>query len=167
MATSRSKKESIINSIKSDISSQKSVVLVSTNKTEKTVDAAANFDLRSKSDGLGLKLQVVKNSLIQKSFSDVKDLAGQTYVAYLKDKEETNEVIVPKLFIKLLDKDFKDQFKIVGAIINGEFVDAETAVKYSNIPTKEDSIAMVAGAINQIAASIARAAKAISEKEDK
>jgi ribosomal protein L10 len=166
MATSRLKKEKIIETIKTDISSQKSIVMVSTKGAAETVDAQANFDLRAKSHGLGIKLQVIKNSLIQKSFSDVKDLAGQTYVAYLNDATDSNEVVVPKLFIKLLDTDFPEKFKVVGAIINGEFVDSATAIKYSKIPTKDESMAMIAGAINQIAAGIGRAVKAISEKSE-
>ena len=93
-------------------------------------------------------------------------MSGQTYMAYLSNVEDTNEVIVPKLFIKMLDKNFKDQFNVVGALINGEFVDATEAIKYSNIPTKLESLGMVAGAINQIASGIARAVQAVSEKTE-
>jgi ribosomal protein L10 len=166
MATSRSTKTNIVNLLKNDISSQKSIVFVTTKDTKKTVDSVANFDLRSKSFNSGLKVAVVKNSLIQKSFSSVTGLSGQTYMAYLVNGEDTNEVIVPKLFIKMINADFPDQFNVVGALINGEFVDASEAIKYSKVPTKDESMAMVAGALNQIAAGIARAVKAVSEKSE-
>jgi ribosomal protein L10 len=165
MAISKTKKNSILNDLQVNVNDQKSVVLVSTNSTEKTVDAATNFDLRSKANQAGVKVKVIKNSLIEKNFEGVKDLSGQTYIAYLNDKSQSNEVAVPKIFIKLIDTDFKDNFKVVGAIINGEFVDAVEAVKYSNIPSKEDSLAMIAGAVNQIASGVARAVKAVADQK--
>ncbi len=164
MATPKSKKTNIVNLLKNEVSSQKSIVFVTTKDTKKTVNSIANFDLRSKSYHSGLKVSIVKNSLIQKSFNTVSKLTGQTYMAYLIKTEDTNEVIVPKLFIKMISSDFPDQFNVVGALINGEFVDAAEAIKYSNIPTKDESLGMVAGALNQVAAGIARAVKAISEK---
>jgi ribosomal protein L10 len=165
MAISKIKKNSILNDLQVNVNDQKSVVLVSTNSTEKTVDAATNFDLRSKSHQAGVKVKVIKNSLIEKNFESVTGLSGQTYVAYMNDKDLSNEVIVPKIFIKLIDADFKDNFKVVGAIINGEFVDAVEAIKYSNIPTKDESLAMIAGAVNQIAAGVARAVKAVADQK--
>lgn len=165
MAISKIKKNAILNDLSINVNEQKSVVLVTTKDVEKTVDAQTNFNLRSKANTSGLKVKVIKNSLIEKNFDGVKGLSGQTYVAYLNDKDQTNEVIVPKIFIKMIDADFKDNFKVVGAIINGEFVDAKEAIKYSNIPTKDESLAMIAGAVNQIAAGIARAVNAISEKK--
>lgn len=165
MAISKSKKNSILKDLSINVNEQKSVVLVTTKGVEKTVNAKTNFNLRSKANNAGVKVRVVKNSLIEKNFESVKDLSGQTYVAYLNDKAETNEVIVPKIFIKMIDADFKDNFKVVGAIINGEFVDSVEAIKYSNIPTKDESLAMIAGAVNQIAAGVARAVKAVADKK--
>jgi ribosomal protein L10 len=165
MAISKIKKTSILNDLQVNVNEQKSVVLVSTNSTEKTVDAATNFDLRSKANQAGVKVKVIKNSLIEKNFEGVKSLSGQTYIAYLNDQTLSNEVAVPKIFIKLIDTDFKDNFKVVGAIINGEFVDAIEAVKYSNIPSKDVSLAMIAGAVNQIASGVARAVKAVADQK--
>jgi large subunit ribosomal protein L10 len=165
MAITKIKKNAILSDLQVNVNEQKSVVLVTTNGVEKTVNAKTNFDLRSKANTAGVKVKVIKNSLIEKNFAGVEKLSGQTYVAYLGDKSLTNEVIVPKIFIKMLDTDFKDNFKVVGAIINGEFVDAAEAIKYSNIPTKDESLAMIAGAVNQIAAGIARAVKAVSEQK--
>jgi ribosomal protein L10 len=165
MAISKTKKNSILNDLQVNVNEQKSVVLVTTKDVEKTVNAKTNFDLRSKANTAGVKVKVIKNSLIEKNFGGVEKLSGQTYVAYLKDKDQTNEVIVPKIFIKMIDTDFKDNFKVVGAIINGEFIDAAEAIKYSNIPTKDESLAMIAGAVNQIAAGIARAVKAVAEQK--
>jgi large subunit ribosomal protein L10 len=165
MAISKIKKNAILQDLKVNVNDQKSVVLVTTNGVEKTIDAQTNFDLRSKANTAGVKVKVIKNSLIEKNFEGVDKLSGQTYIAYLSDKTESNEVIVPKIFIKMIDTDFKNNFKVVGAIINGEFVDAVEAVKYSNIPTKDESLAMIAGAVNQIAAGIARAVKAVADQK--
>jgi ribosomal protein L10 len=165
MAISKTKKNAILSDLSINVNEQKSVVLVTTKDVEKTVNAKTNFSLRSKAHTAGVKVRVIKNSLIEKNFEGVSKLSGQTYVAYLNDKTETNEVIVPKIFIKLIDTEFKDNFKVVGAIINGEFVDAIEAVKYSNIPTKDESLAMIAGAVNQIASGVARAVKAVADQK--
>ncbi len=161
MPISKTKKNEIVGFLQSDVNSQQSVVLVTTNGTEATINAGANFDLRKQANEAGLKVQVVKNSLLEKNFEGVSKLSGQTYVAYLKNKDETNEVIVPKLFIKIIENGFKDNLKIVGAIINGEFVDAATATVYANVPTKDESLGQIAGAINSITAKLAMVIKEI------
>jgi ribosomal protein L10 len=164
MAISKLKKDKIFNILTTEVKKQKSIVLVTTKNSKVSVDSVSNFKLRSQSFQSGIKVNIVKNTLIEKAFGGVTGLSGQTYIAYLDNSQETNEVIVPKIFIKMIDKDFADQFKVVGALINGVFVDAGEAIKYSNIPTKTESISMIAGCINQIASSLARGIKAISEK---
>lgn len=165
MAITKSKKLALLDFLNAEVNSQKSVVFVTTKGAEKSVNSIANFDLRSKAHHVGLKVKVIKNSLLHVNNKSVEGLTGQTYMAYLINKEETNEVVVPKSFIKLIQSDFKNNFVVVGALINGEFVDAAEAIKYSNIPTRDESFGMIAGAINQLAAGIGRAVKAISEKE--
>ncbi len=167
MAISKSKKNAILKDLSINVNEQKSVVLVTTKDVVKTVNAKTNFNLRSKANTAGVKIRIIKNSLIEKNFEGVNKLSGQTYIAYLNDKTETNEVIVPKIFIKMIDTDFKDNFKVIGAIINGEYVDAVEAIKYSNIPTKNESMAMIAGAVNQIASGIARAVQAVADQKAK
>jgi large subunit ribosomal protein L10 len=161
MPISKNKKNQIISFLQDDVNSQQSVVLVGTKGAEATIVAQTNFDLRKQANDAGLKVQVVKNSLLEKNFKGLSNLSGQTYMAFLKNKEETNEVIVPKLFIKILKDGFKDNLKIVGAIINGEFVDAATAQQYADVPTKDESLGQIAGAINSITAKLAMVIKEI------
>jgi large subunit ribosomal protein L10 len=161
MPISKNKKNEIIGFLQDEVNSQQSVVLVGTKGADATINAGANFDLRKQANDAGLKIQVVKNSLLEKNFEGVTNLSGQTYMAFLKNKEESDEVIVPKLFIKIIEEGFKDNLKIVGAIINGEFVDAATAQKYANVPTKDQSLAQLAGALNSITAKIAMVVKEI------
>jgi large subunit ribosomal protein L10 len=163
MPISKNKKNQIISFLQDDVNSQQSVVLVGTKGADATIVAATNFDLRKQSNDAGLKIQVVKNSLLEKNFKGLSNLSGQTYMAFLKNKEETNEVIVPKLFIKILNDGFKDNLKIVGAIINGEFVDAATAQQYADVPTKDESLGQIAGAINSITAKLAMVIKEIPQ----
>lgn len=161
MPITKNKKNQILSFLQDDVNSQQSVVLVGTKGADQTIAAQTNFDLRKQANDAGLKIQVIKNSLLEKNFKDLTKLSGQTYLAFLKDKEETNEVIVPKLFIKILNDGFKDNLKIVGAIINGEFVDANVAQQYADVPTKDESIAKIAGAINSITAKLAMVIKEI------
>ncbi len=166
MATTKSKKLALLDFLNSEVNDQKSVVFVTTKGAEKSINSVVNFDLRSKAFHAGLKVKIIKNSLLQVNNKSVAGLTGQTYMAYLINKKDTNEVVVPKSFIKLVQSDFKNNFTVVGALINGEFVDATEAIKYSNIPTRDESFGMIAGAINQLAAGIGRAVKAISEKDN-
>ncbi len=161
MAISKTKKNMIMSDLQSFVNPQKSIVIVTTNDTKKTIDAATNFAIRSNANKVGLVIKVIKNSIIEKNFPSVPQLSGQTYIAYLADSEQTNEVIVPKNFVDVIDQGFQDNFNIVGAIINGEFVDSSTAKSYANIDSLETSIAKTAGTINAIIAKIALTIKEI------
>jgi ribosomal protein L10 len=161
MAITKQKKDVIMADLAEHVNSQKSVVIVSTKDTNKTIDASTNFAIRSSANKVGLVIKVVKNSLIEKNFTSVPTLSGQNYLAYLADKNQSDEVIVPKNFMDTIDKEFSDNFNIVGAIINGEFVDAATAKSYANIDSLDVSIAKTAGTINAIIAKIALTIKEI------
>jgi large subunit ribosomal protein L10 len=82
-------------------------------------------------------------------------LKGQTYLAYLENGESSNEVAVPKSIVKSVEENFSKNFQIYGAVVNGEFFDTKQTINLSKVPSKEDSMAMIAGSISQIISRIA------------
>jgi len=161
MAIPKSQKHQIFHTLETQIASQKAVLLITTRETKTTLNSAKNSELRSNSRKEGVVLQVCKNTLIQKAFPASPNLVGQTYMAFLEDGSKSDEVTIPKIMIKVLDKDFKDYFNIVGCVVGGEFFDADKTEALSKVPTFNDSMAMIAGSINQITAKIALTIKEI------
>jgi large subunit ribosomal protein L10 len=161
MAITKTQKHSIVSFLNDNVTTQKAVVLLTTKDTAATVDANQNFAFRKSCYDQGLSVQVVKNSLIQVAFPEVKDLVGQTYVIYMTDGAKSDEVTAPKAIADAVAKDFKDNFDIIGSVVNGEFYDKTATIALSKVSSFNDSMAMIAGSINQITAKIAMAIKEI------
>jgi ribosomal protein L10 len=166
MATSRSKKIGIFNRIQQKVASQATVVFLTTTGTDNTVDAAANFALRMGSMLKGVKIEVVKNSLLNKAFPALPVLAGQTYIAYLADDSVTDDKItVAKITVPSVSKkgDFFTNFKVIGAVSDGIFLDEKATDSLSKTLSLPESMAKIAGSINQIIAKIAIGVKEVAD----
>jgi large subunit ribosomal protein L10 len=159
MALTRKQKTVIFDQLNTCYAGQKAVLLLTT-KGCKATNSVSNHEFRSQARGQGVIVQVAKNTLIQKAFK-TPTLIGQTYLAFMEDALKSDEVTVPKIIIKAVKKDFSDNFEILGCIVGGEFLSAEDAKKLADTPTFNDSMAMVAGSINQITAKLAIAIKEI------
>ncbi len=156
MALTRSEKEGILKELEAQVKVQKSVVLLTTKGAGESVDSTKNFEFRKNVKDEGATVRIVKNTLIERLFDSVSGLTGQTYLTYLDDLEKSDEVAVPKIVVDLVKKnDYKDNFNIVGSVINGEFMSPEDTVKLSKVPSFNDSMAMVAGSLQQVTAKIA------------
>ena len=161
MAVSRKKKESIYSELKNIAESQKAVLVLTTKGAAVSLNSEYNTNFRKESRKSGVVLQVVKNTIINKVFESVPSLIGQTYLAYLDEGQQGDEIRVPKTVVGLLGKDFKDNFLVLGSVVNGEFYDSEKTKLLAQTPSLEDSMAMVAGSINQIATKLALVIKEI------
>lgn len=102
--------------------------------------------------------------MIKRAFDNVPELKGPTYLAYLVDGSESDEITVPKAIVSTITKDFEDNLNIVGSIVNGEFVNFESTIILSKTPSKEESMARIAGDLNQLATRIAVSVKEIPTK---
>lgn len=161
MAVSHVKKVAILDDLTSNVATQKAVLVLSTNKAEASLNSELNTKIRKEARKNGVILKVIKNTLIKKAFENIPDLVGQTYLAYLENKEESDEITVPKSVVSLVSKDFKENFVILGSVVNGEFLNSAQTVQLSKTPSLQDSMAMVAGSLNQIATRLAIAVKEI------
>jgi|GEM_PF-1001438 len=164
MAITRIKKEEIVDFLQTKVATQKSVVLLTTKGAEKSLDSELNTNFRKQARNLGIVVKVVKNTITKKIFSDVEKLEGQTYLAFAEDYEITDEITVPKIIIKLSSDDFKENFSVVGAIVNGQFYNSADAIKLSKVPTKQESMSMVAGTLKALMAKVPTLVKEVSSK---
>lgn len=162
MAVTREKKVTILDILTNNVATQKSVLFLTTKGTETTIDALTNQKFRMEARKQGLMIQVIKNSLIKRVFPSLPELVGQTYVAYMFDGSSTDEVSVAKAVVDLVSKDFKVNFDYIGSVVVGEFLDKTQTLRLSKTPTKEQSLAQIAGALNQITAKIAIGVKEVS-----
>ena len=176
MATSRTKKEEIVKFLQDSVVVQKAVVLFGTKDVKDSLNAEKNQSFRHEANAQGLVIKVVKNTIIKKLFPSVPELSGQTYLAFLGNPAQSDEITTPKGIVGLVDKEFKDNFEIIGAIVNDEYLDKNSTIKLSSTPSKQDSMGMAAGAIKQIIAklamtineipsSVARGVEAVSSKK--
>jgi large subunit ribosomal protein L10 len=155
MAISHQQKVEILDLLSQNVASQKSVLLITTNNAEESLNSELTFQLRKNARNKGIEIKVVKNTLIRKAFESIPELLGPTYLAFMVNKDESDEVSVAKSIVEMVKTDFKTNLSIVGSVVNGEFLDSSRTVILSKTPTKDDSLAMLAGMLNQFAAKIA------------
>jgi ribosomal protein L10 len=153
MATSKAQKVQTLSLLQGDVASQKAVVFLTTLGAESSLNAAQNFDIRQKANKSNVGLKVVKNTLIQLAFGKAtgfpENIVGSTFVVYAKSGD-TDEISVPKAIVELVATDFKDQFKILGSVVNGEFYDSNKTVELAKTPSKLESMAKLAGVLQQV-----------------
>ncbi len=155
MPVTRAKKVTILDILTNNVATQKSVLFLTTKNTRATVDATTNQKFRMAVRSKGVMVQVVKNSLLNRVFPSLPKLSGQTYLAYMFDPQQSDEVSVAKNILDLVAKDFKFHFDVVGSVVVGNFYEKAQTLELAKVPTKEQSMAMVAGAINSLIAKIA------------
>ncbi len=156
MAVSKNQKVSMLKQLE-EVGQQKSVVFLNTDGSKEALTAQSNFELRKKANAGGVKLQVVKNTLIRLAYKDVdgfpEEFTGSTLVAYLNEQglEGADEVKNPKTIVSLVEEDFEDSLNVMGAIVNGEWFDQGKTSILSKTPSLSDSMSMLAGMLQQAA----------------
>lgn len=153
MAKTRAQKIADLSRLREEVASQKAVVILTTKSAKESLNASKNVDLRKKIAESNIGIEVVKNTLIPLAFEQTKEipnLTGQNFLVYSKNWQQTDEVTTPKVIVNLVKKEFADNFEIVGSVVNGEFYDATKTVVLSKTPSKQDSMAMVAGMLQTI-----------------
>jgi len=160
MAITRNQKVQILEELQSGASAQPTVVLLTTNDAKKSLDSATNTEIRQTARKGGVKISVVKNTLIRRSFESVPELVGPTYVAYMVNSTNVDEITVPKMMVDVI-KTYKDQISVLGSVVNGDFYSAEQTIALSKVPSFTDSMAMVAGSLNALTAKLARTIKEV------
>jgi len=133
----------------------------------KGINVADDTALRAEMRANNLNYFVAKNSILkyacEKSGFDefVPALVGTTALAVSVDDAVASVKIVQKYSDKL-----RDVFNAKKGFIDGRFVEASEIRAIAALPPKETLVAMVAGSLNGIVASLARAVAEVAKKID-
>lgn len=140
----RKQKQELIDKLAEKFENAKSTVFAD----YKTLTVAQMKELRRKLKEAGADLKVAKKTLldlgIKKAKLDnisTKKMEGQIAVAF----GQTDEVSAAKALGSFAKKN--DGLKILGAVLEGRFLDKAEAVALSKVPTREQSLSMLVGAL--------------------
>lgn len=161
MAITRNQKEAILDVLQNDVSQQKSFLILTTHNSKESLNSQMTYKLRSELMKEGIRVKVVKNTLIQKAFTDVPQLSGPSYVVFPKTTENLDEVYTPKHVVDLIKKEFENNFDIVGSVANGQYLDKARTIQLSKTPSFVESMSMIAGMLNQNATKLALVIKEV------
>ncbi len=123
-------------------------------------------DLRKQLRDAGIKMMVIKNKILERAVegTDYEDLkstfVGPTAVAFSDE-----DAIAPAKILKKFADDH-EALEIKGGFIEKKVQTLDKINEYATMPSREDLLSMLASALQDPMRKIARAVKAIADKED-
>lgn len=123
-------------------------------------------DLRKQLRDAGIKMSVIKNKILDRAVegTDYEDLrstfVGPTAVAFSDE-----DPIAPAKILKKFADDH-DALEIKGGFIEKSVKTLDEINEYANMPGREELLSMLASALQDPMRKIARAVKAVADKED-
>lgn len=156
------KKAAIVEEVFEKFQSASSVVVVDYRGL--TVEEVT--DLRKQLRDAGVKMSVIKNKILDRAVegTDYEDLkstfVGPTAVAFSDE-----DPIAPAKILKNFADDH-DALEIKGGFIEKKVKTLDEINEYATMPSREDLLSMLASALQDPMRKIARAVKAVADKED-
>lgn len=129
-----------------------------------TVDEVT--DLRKQLRDAGVKMVVIKNKILERAvdgtdYEDLKSVfVGPTAVAFSNE-----DPIAPAKIMKKFAEDH-DALEIKGGFIEKDIKTLDEINEFAELPSRDDLLSMLASALQDPMRKIARAVKAIADKED-
>ena len=123
-------------------------------------------DLRKQLRDAGVKMSVIKNKILDRAvegtdYEDLRDtFVGPTAVAFSDE-----DPIAPAKILKKFADDH-DALEIKGGFIEKSVKTLDEINEYANMPGREELLSMLASALQDPMRKIARAVKAVADKED-
>ena len=123
-------------------------------------------DLRKQLRDAGVKMSVIKNKILDRAvegtdYEDLRDtFVGPTAVAFSNE-----DPIAPAKILKNFADDH-DALEIKGGFIEKSVKTLDEINEYALMPSREDLLSMLASALQDPMRKIARAVKAVADKED-
>ena len=123
-------------------------------------------DLRKQLRDAGVKMSVIKNKILDRAVegTDYEDLkstfVGPTAVAFSNE-----DPIAPAKILKNFADDH-DALEIKGGFIEKSVKTLDEINEYASMPSREELLSMLASALQDPMRKIARAVKAVADKED-
>ncbi len=158
-------KQQIVEEIAEKLKTATSVVIVDYKGISVSDDTALRAEMRAS----GVDYFVAKNSLLKyacekSGFEDlVSALAGSTAVAISSEDAIAPAKIVQKYSDKLKSRQI---FVAKKGFVDGKYVEPAELKAIATLPPKETLVAMVAGSLNGIIASFARAIAEVAKKQE-
>lgn len=166
MALTKEKKSKALDSLKEKIAQQKSVIFADFSK----VNSADLFRLRKELKENGCSLKVGKKTLIRIAFGQSgisfwnvmrKSIPGQLALVFGLEDE-----IAPARIANQFAKK-NENFKILGGIFEGRFIDREKALVLANLPTRNELLGRMLGSISSSTTKFVRVLDKIREGKEK
>ena len=123
-------------------------------------------DLRKQLRDAGIQMSVIKNKILDRAVEGTdyeylrSTFVGPTAVAFSDE-----DPIAPAKILKKFDDDH-DALEIKGGFIEKSVKTLDEINEYANMPGREELLSMLASALQDPMRKIARAVKAIADKED-
>lgn len=161
MAITRKKKEEILSKLESGFSKAQSVVFLNF----KGLTVADVTEVRRKLRENGVAYSVVKKTIVKKVLGaqnhkgEQPVLEGELAVAYGED------LLAPAREAFPFEKKFKDKFKILGGVFEGEYKDAEAMKAIATIPTREVLLSQIAYLLKSPMQRLAIAVSEVAKKK--
>lgn len=143
MAKTKLQKQDILNNINQKIKNSKSLVISVFDKLPVNQDQELRKELRKNN----VKHEVIKKTLLKKSFTENKidGLPENELIGNISLSASEDEVMGAKVLANFA-KD-KDDFKIIGGLLNSVWVDANKILELAKLPTKPELIAKTVNTI--------------------
>jgi len=143
MAKTKLQKQKILENINNKIKDSKSLVISVFDKLPVNEDQELRKELRKNN----VKHEVIKKTLLKKSFTENKidGLPENELIGNISLSTSEDEVMGAKILAKF-GKD-KEDFKIIGGLLNSVWVDASKILELAKLPTKPELIAKTVGTI--------------------
>ena len=123
-------------------------------------------DLRKQLRDAGIQMSVIKNKILDRAVegTDYEDLRS-TFVGPTAGAFSDEDPIAPAKILKKFADDH-DALEIKGGFIEKSVKTLDEINEYANMPGREELLSMLASALQDPMRKIARAVKAIADKED-
>lgn len=143
MAKSKQQKKEMLENMKSKIKDSKSLIISVFNKLPVNQDQTLRSELRKEN----IKHAVVKKTLLKKSFSEnkIKGLPENELQGNISLTAAGDEVMGAKILAKFA-KD-KEDFKIVGGLLDSIWVDTNKILELAKLPSQPEMLAKTVGTI--------------------
>jgi large subunit ribosomal protein L10 len=165
MALTKEQKTKQVESIKAKIANQKSMVFVDFAK----VPSKEMFSLRKSLKEGGCNLKIAKKTLVRVAFGQSNisfwnkiksSIPGQLAVVFGIDDE-----IAPARIANIFAKT-QENFKILGGIFEGRFIEREKVLVLANLPSRNELLGRLVGSIYSPVTNFARALDKIRESKE-
>ncbi len=166
MALTKEKKQKNLTALKEKIAKQKSVIFADFSK----VNSADLFRLRKELKENGCSLKVGKKTLIRIAFGQSgitfwnnikKSIPGQLALVFGIDDE-----IAPARIAYQFSKK-QENFKILGGIFEGRFIDRDRALVLAALPSRNELLGKLVGSLASSTANFVRVLDKIREQKEK